>query len=47
MLKGGVFTPESLLGEGTINLLEVRNSRCILGSRDKKTAILNFRLSLM
>jgi hypothetical protein len=46
-LKGGVFKGSLVLGEGTINLLETSNSRCILGNKEKKTAILFFKSKLI
>jgi len=45
-LKGGVFKSNILLGEGSINLLETGQIKCILGNKDKKTAILYYKLKL-
>lgn len=47
ILKGGVFKANSSLGEGTIFLLERNQSKCILGSKEKKTAILYYKLVLI
>ena len=44
--KGGIFHSDSDIGEGTINLLETHNVKCILGNKSKKVAILYFKLSL-
>jgi hypothetical protein len=45
--KGGVFKASTSLGEGTIYLLEQNQSKCILGSKGKKTAILYYKLKLI
>jgi hypothetical protein len=44
--KGGIFRPDSQIGEGSINLLEAHNVKCILGTTEKKVAILYFKLAL-
>jgi hypothetical protein len=47
MLKAGVFKSSTLIGEGTINLLDLNETKCILGDKQKKTAILYFKISLI
>lgn len=42
--KGGVFRASTSIGEGSVNLLDCSQSKCILGSKDKKTAILYYKL---
>ena len=45
--KGGIFRGDAKIGDGTINLLEVNNIKCILGNQDKKVAILYFKITLL
>lgn len=42
--KGGVFRASASLGDGSINLLDPTQTKSILGSKDKKTAILYYKL---
>lgn len=45
--KGGIFRGDVKIGEGSINLLETHNIKCILGNQDKKVAILYFKITLL
>jgi len=45
MTKGTVFTQSYCFGSGFINLLDYKQSKCILGNKDKKTAILYYKIA--
>jgi hypothetical protein len=45
MTKGTVFTQSYCFGSGFINLLDYKQSKCILGNKDKKTAILHYKIA--
>ena len=45
--RGGIFRADSEVAEGSINLLETNVVKCILGNRERKVAILYFKLSLV
>jgi len=38
--KAGVFKASSMIGEGTINMLDHKEKKCLLGNKNRKTAIL-------
>ena len=47
VLRGGIFKASSEIGEGTIDLLDINETKCLLGNKERKTAILYFRISLI
>ena len=44
--KGGIFRSDHEIGQGTINLLQTHNVKCIMGNKEKKVAILYFKIHL-